>query len=780
MTHVRFAATIFVGATLLFSCQPMIARMILPLLGGAPAVWIICSLCFQTLLLAGYAYVHWVGTRTRLRTQIVLQLALLGAVFAVMPVSVDDAAGGLVASHPTLGIVVLLVRTIGLPFFVLSTSSPLLQRWFAEAGETDPYHLYAASNAGSMIALLGYPFLVEPHLALPAQSRVLHAAFAVYTVLVALCALAAARRAGRGGRVARARGDARLELDAVPTPAPAQVQAGGSEPPPMPVSERLPGIVGEVQVASRPWRERLVWIALASVPSSLLLGATTYVTTDIASVPLLWVLPLALYLASFIVAFAKRQIVAPAIVSRALALVVALVAALMLFFVARPAWLLVGGHMVLLFLACVTCHRGLAERRPPVARLTEFYLLLSVGGVLGGLFNGVVAPVLFADHYEYPLAIGAACLCRVAVRGKPSSASGLRNDVAWGTALGAAAFLFVTIGERQPTLHPSLGFAWMFGLPLVVALAWARRPVRFAIAIAGLLLAGTFHGGPIGKTLYAERNFFGVLKVTRAPDGRARLLVSGRTMHGRESLDPATARIPLAYYHPSGPAGDVLGPLPGAPPAVAGRRVGVVGLGIGALAAYARAGDTWTFFEIDPAVETLAREHFGYVGAARSVATIDVAIGDARLMMRDGPAARFDVLVVDAFSSDAIPVHLATREALAVYRRAIRPGGLLLVHVSNLHVDLQPVFGALAREAGAFAIVRRDVPKAAEAELGKAASEWVVLSDSAAALAEVTATHAANSANARGEGAGWQTLEAPPGQAVWTDAFANVLGALRF
>jgi SAM-dependent methyltransferase len=750
-TQLWFAGTIFVGATLLFACQPMVARMIVPLLGGAPAVWIVCSLCFQTLLLAGYGYAHFVGTHFRVRVQVVLQLALVAAVFFVMPVAVDEAmTQRLTAGHPTLGLLLLLLRTIGLPFFVLSTSSPLLQRWFAELGENDPYHLYAASNAGSMLALLGYPLLVEPLLAVRAQSRGLHTGFAIYTVLLVACGIGSVWRAA----------PRRMET----TPAPPQVHVADAQLPPPP---------SRTSPAER-WRERAVWIALSFAPSSLLLGATEYVTTDIASVPFLWVLPLALYLLSFIVAFGKRQVVRPAVFSRATALLAAVVAAVTLADVSGLPWLMIGAHLLLLFLASVVCHRGLAERRPHVSRLTEFYLLMSIGGVLGGAFNGLLAPFLFDDLYEYPIAIGLACLGRAALDPELRKAVDRRavtGDVVVGVALALATYGLVKLGATR-RLEPGTSFGWMFGVPIVFAFFWSNRPVRYSVAIGGLLLAGMSHGAFVGTTLWADRGFFGVLKVMREREGRFLLLVSGRSMHGKQALDPALARVPLAYYHPTGPAGDVLGPLPGpdAAAAPAPRRIGVIGLGIGSLAAYAHPGDTWTFFEINPAVVDVAKNHFSYVANAEKTAALHVEVGDARLRLREGEAGRFDTLVLDAFSSDAVPTHLVTREALRVYRRSLRPGGLLLAHITNEHVRLRPVLGALARDAGLVAVGRRDDSGPDDEQAtGKAASEWVILTDSRAELDRVLRM-----------GKDWRPLEAPPSQSVWTDDYANVLGALKF
>jgi len=757
----RFAVTLFVSATLLFACQPMVARMIVPLLGGAPAVWVLCSLCFQALVLGGYFYAHVVGSRLPVRVQVLLQLALVGSAFLVLPMVVDEALlTSLTAKSPTLGLLLVLLRTVGLPFFVLSTTSPLLQRWYAELGETDPYHLYAASNAGSMLALLGYPFAVEPFLALRAQSRALHGAYVVYAVLVGVCAAAAL------GRKHPPRHEATPAPPGVAAPEESDVDLTKKEK--APPSQRVSLLAKAPETRRERWMERLVWIGLAFAPSSLLLGATEFVTTDIASVPLLWVVPLALYLASFIIAFAKKQFVELGTASRVLALLAAVVAISKLAEIHGPAWLIVGLHLALLLVASVVCHRALALRRPHHSRLTEFYLLLSLGGVLGGSFNGLVAPVVFHDLYEYPIAIGLVCLARRAVDPPPeaegaAAAAALKRDVAWALGLVAGAIVLAKIGESLSVKAPTVSLALLV-VPVLVVFLWSKRPVRYAVALAGVLVVGMVFGALSGNTVFKERNFFGVLKVRRDPTGKYLVLQSGSTIHGAESIEPGGKGAPLTYYHPTGPCGDVLW-APSGP-----RRVGVIGLGVGSLAAYARPGDTWTFFELNPADVDIAKKYFSYLSAIPEGVKTEIEVGDARLRVRDGSAARFDVLVLDAFSSDAIPLHLVTREALAIYRRALVPGGVLLAHISNRHVRLAPVFAKLAEDAGWRAVGRNDQAITDEQEDAmKSRSHWVVLAESPEALAPLAK-----------KSDQWRPLAAEAGQALWTDDFANVLAAMRF
>lgn len=718
-----FAGTLFLSATLLFWVQPLVARLLLPLLGGAPAVWNACMVFFQALLLAGYLYAHatvrWLGERR----QPLLHLALLLVPLPFLPLALDAERARAFAGvpNPTLPLLGLLLATVGAPFFVLSASAPLLQRWFFALGAPrarDPYFLYAASNAGSMLALLAYPVVLEPWLGLHRQTECWALGYLVFAVAMGAAALFTAVRA-----------------------APATISADPAPP--------------------LAWRRRLRWLALAFVPSSLLLGVTTHVSTDVAAMPLFWVVPLAVYLGTFICVFATRPPVSHALMIRVLPFLVTVTAAVLVSDIADPLWAMVGLHLGTFACAAMVCHGELARDRPHPAHLTEFYLWLALGGVLGGLFNSLVAPLVFAGVAEYPLALVLAVLCRPGEREKA-----FLVPIALGVVTAA-----VVLAAEGAGLPPRLG-PLLFALPLVANhVLGARRPARFAVGLGAVLFAATLHPGRLGATIAQTRNFFGVLKVTRDPGGEFVQIVHGRTVHGRQSTRPEARGVPLAYYHPSGPAGDVFAAVAERVPQA---RIAVVGLGAGALAAYARPGQAWTFYEINPAVVRVAtdRQVFSFMADAfgDDGRWPPVVLGDARLRLADVPQGSYDVLVLDAFSSDAVPAHLLTREAVDLYARTLRPGGMIAAHVSNRFVDLVPVLGAVARATGQVAFVRDDrVVPPDLLTAGKTPSTWVALVSEAADADPLTRRHP-----------GWMRATAPPDARPWTDDHTDLLGALHW
>ena len=711
-----YSATILLSSALLFLVQPMFARLVLPRLGGSPAVWNTCVVFFQATLLAGYAYAH-LGPRLGLRRHVVLHLTLVLIAAALLPISIPASWAPPAENSPVAALLLLLTLSVGLPAFVISSHGPLLQHWFARsrAGEgRDPYWLYVASNVGSMAALVGYPFLVEPLFTLPAQSRLWSVGFFVLAGLLAVCACTLPR-----GGAAAGESTARTQSPAIS------------------------------------WRTRAQWIAAAFIPSSLLLSVTQHLTTDVAPVPLLWIAPLAVYLLSFILTFTERPAVPLPAMIRALPLTVVVLALVILSEATEPVWLLVLLHLAGLFVIAMVCHGTLAATRPPADRLTEFYLWLSLGGVLGGLFDTMLAPVVFPSLLEYPLMLIAVSLVPLMLNASVGGSFALR-DLVWPLGL---AVTILTAG----LLFPLAGYPRLISLAAAGAVAcymFKARPWRFALGTAGLLAACGMFAGVHGHTLCRVRSFYGIHRVVS--NGADHLLVHGNTVHGRQSLDPARRREPLAYYHRSGPLGQVFRTLIHPRPAA---NIAVVGLGAGAIAAYGEPAQSYTFFEIDPHVDRLARDPRYFTYLQDSKATIRTVLGDARLTLARSEHGPFDLIVLDAFSSDAIPLHLLTREALQIYREQLKPDGVLAFHISNRYLDLEPVLAALAGGAGLVCRGRYDPASPMEIERGKSASHWVAMSPSATAVAPL-------------ERLQWTQLESN-NQVPWTDDYCNLLQALR-
>jgi hypothetical protein len=728
-----WSATMFLGAFLVFLVQPMIARQVLPLLGGSPAVWVTCMVFFQAALLCGYSYAHAATTRLDLRRQTILQAGLVLLPLLVLPIGIPpDATRSLPSEgNPTWWLLGLLVSAVGLPFFALSTTAPVLQKWFAYSGHraaSDPYFLYGASNLGSLLALVAYPAFVEPNFRLGQQSMGWSLGFGCFVALMFVCILLVWKR-----------------------------RADAPEIPP----RTTPARQGDPLRAS----QFLRWIVLAFVPSSMMLGVTMYMTTDIAAIPLLWVIPLAIYLLTFALTFARRPVVPHSWVVGAFPMAaVVLTLAMGLSSVTQPFFLPL--HLLGFFLAAMVCHGELVRHRPPTADLTAFYLALSLGGVLGGLFNALIAPMVFDRVAEYPLALVLACLCLPRSRaGTSDRGSRLRERallVLFGaTLVGAVMFLQVRSGSARE----SVGVKLALGFAALVGYSFKERPTRFALGIGAILVAAGVCTGDYRHLLYQHRNYFGVLRVSLDPTGSFHVLIHGQTVHGRQSLDPGRRREPLTYYHRTGPIGQVFDVL--------NRRgsrasVGLLGLGAGTLACYAEPGQRWTFYEIDPAVAAVARDHrfFTFLEESRAALT-EVILGDGRLKLAPAPEHGHDLIVLDAFSSDAIPTHLLTREAVRLYLSKLKGDGLLAFHISNSYIDLAPVLGSLARDAGLTCLVRRDLDIAAEeARAGKSSSAWGVMSAHDADLGALL------------QDTRWERPPIRPGESVWTDDFSNLVEQL--
>ncbi|MCX8138270.1 MAG: fused MFS/spermidine synthase [Gemmataceae bacterium] len=748
-----YAATLFVGAATLFLVQPLIGKLLLPLLGGPPGVWNTCMVFFQFLLLAGYLYAHHSIRAFGVRRQIALHAVLLlfvlafflGAVFlSGTPVPVWAAILPEDQDYPILPLVVLLAMAVGAPFFLLSTSSPVLQRWYAATDHhtaRDPYFLYAASNAGSLVGLLGYPLILEPALTLQQQQWVFLGGTVLYMLLVVGCAgVVLGRRRGAGEGLAGP---------------PLDPKGVGAAAPPLP-------------------RPRLLrWVFLAALPSCLLLGVTTHVSTDLAPVPLLWAVPLALYLLSFIVVFSRWPLTLHRLIGRITPALLLFVVLTLLLQASEPFWLVVLLHLGALFGVCLICHGELAWDRPPAEHLTAYYLWMSLGGMLGGVVVALIAPLVFhkLGMVEYPLALLAAALVRPRCMESGTSRPWEGTDLLYVLMLLAMAVALV-LGvsnwwepphEADPTWYTT--YRWVrggliFGIPAAAAFALARRPVRYALALGALFLAGTFDRGELGRTLHMERNFFGVVRVTLSPDGHFRRLVHGNTIHGQQRTDdPPERPRPMTYYHAKGPMGHLFQHLP----AQRLRRVGVIGLGTGALAAYAQPGQEWTFFEIDPAVVRIAQEYFGFLAACRAD-RCDIVLGDARRQLQRRQDDTFDLLILDGFCSDAIPIHLLTREAFELYFQKLAPGGVLAVHISNNHLDLPPLVMRIAMDIDSQLAVRYcyDIASDEQRADGKTDSQWMLLAERETDLGVLARSPY------------WQKVPWTPGP-IWRDNFANVL-----
>ncbi len=643
-----------------------------------------------------------------------LQICLLLTPFLLLPIVLPaGAAPG--SRDPSLWLLWILVLMVGLPFFAVTTASPVLQRWFSVTGEKgshDPYFLYAASNVGSLIGLLAYPVLIEPQLTLHEQATMWTIGYACFVLVAGFCA----RRVLVAAPATTARARPALTTPAIR------------------------------------WAVRVRWIAMAALPSALMIGTTTFLLTDIAAVPLLWVIPLALYLLSFVAAFARRPpsvaFVSRAAVCSSLAVAASLLLTALEPTVALPIWILVGVHGANLFFIALLVHGRLASERPPAERLTEFYLLLSIGGVIGGIFAALIAPQLFTTIAEYPLAIVLALLLRPGAF-RPPKAGPLRRNA---DLLLPFAVLIGTLFLAKMTTGP----VRLLPLAAVLAVAlFARRPLRFALGVGALLLITAWPP----PALTSDRTFFGVLRVEQA--GAKHVLVSGTTIHGIESFAPGRRNVPLSYFTRQGPLGQIFHTYRNQI-----SNVGVIGLGAGAVAAYGRSGDDFTFYEINPADVRIASDPRYFTFVPESKANVKIVVGDGRLELAKAPDHSYDLIVLDAFSSDSIPVHLLTREASRLYLQKLKPGGILAYHISSRYFTLQPVVGGITRSLGLTAYYQMHNVSSGAAKRGAATSQWVV-----AAPRPETLQAFAHSKR-------WQPVQA--GGAVWTDQFSNILSVVRW
>lgn len=728
---VVYTAAIFTSALLLFSVQPLFTKMVLPRLGGSPAVWSVAMVFFQSLLLGGYAYAHYLMTLKSRVAPVVIHLVLLTVALFTLPLSIAGGWGEPPASGYAFWLLGLFAVSIGLPFFALAANNPMLQAWFVRTGHPDgpdPYFLYASSNIGSFLALLSYPVLLEPMFSLQTQNLIWTGGYALLIVLIAACGVLLLRS------------------------------------PPMTV-EAISASEGDAPAPT--WTTRLRWIFLAAVPSGLLIAVTAHISTDVAAAPLLWVLPLSLYLLTWVLVFQSRPLLPHWFMLKLQPLAIAGVMVLLAVGGEQNLLLTLGGHLLCFFLIAMACHGELARTRPAANYLTGFYVALSFGGMVGGLFAGLIAPYAFSWIAEYPILLALAALCR------PAGTSTVRGGlILWLVAV-VAALILIGLAYRAGTVTEFLAtnriwvVAGLASVMMLLAVLW--RIDRWSVAalvVIGLILIRVYPADD-GR-VETVRSFFGVHKIVVTSNGQYHVLMHGTTIHGAEKFlnddgTPVNGRPePISYYHKDGGMGRAIAAIrerKGGP-----IRVAVIGLGTGTLACHAMEGEGWKYFEIDQTMVDTARDpkYFTYVSACDP--NMKPVIGDARLTFAKEQDGAYDLIIVDAYSSDAIPIHLATEEAMAIYKAKLAPQGAVVMHVSNRHLELASVVVGIAEENDLMS--------------------WVFNEDSGRDVDYIFTTNVVISAREEADvgkiasDEKWVLTEATEGQRVWTDDYSNVLGAV--
>jgi hypothetical protein len=686
-------------------------------------------LFFQVMLLVGYSYVTFTTAWLGVRKQADLHSLILILSCLYLPLSFIGGLGlPAEGSNPALWLFAYLLTAIGLPVFLISTTSPLLQKWFTQtnhASASDPYFLFAVSNGGSLLALLSYPLFLEPVFSLSRQNRIWVVMYVVFLVLSLGCVLVLWRSSRR---------------EKVEPAPPVEVTA--------PIS----------------FKRRLYWVLLAFIPASLLFGVTTYVTTEIAPTPLLWTIPLALYLVTFILAFAGKRLLPDQLASYALGILGLLLTLVLAANATEPTGAIVLVHLFFFFIAAMVCHNKLANDRPDTARLAEFYWCVAAGGMLGGLFNTLIAPTTFNTILEYPLVIVLACL----IGRRDDNEQGSSRDRLFDFVLPAGIGV-LTVGLAllvgQYNVNTALGIGIVFGIPLmIINHRFRSRSVRFALALGAVMLGSVVYSETQERTLHVERNFFGTLSVRVSPARATRMLVHGNTIHGRQFIDPNRQREPLSYFHRDGPLGQIFAAFNSN---AFSRNVAVVGLGTGSMACYALPEQHWTFYEINPAVISIAQntEYFTYLEKC-AVGPTQIVLGDARLQLQNAPDQHFGLIVLDAFNSDAIPVHLMTQEAIKLYTSKLALGGMLAFHISNRSLQLETVLAELAKRNNAMMLSFADAEH--DPVSGKDPSEWVVMAQLSPAFDTLA------------QDPRWRQVAGRSESHAWTDDFSNILSVFRW
>lgn len=726
-----FTGTIFLSALLLFSVQPMFAKMVLPLLGGSPSVWSVAMVFFQAVLLLGYGYAHAMTRFLDPRRAVIVHLCVFALALVALPLAIANGWGRPPSEYAAFWLIGLFGVSIGMPFFAVAANAPMLQAWFARTTHPqaqDPYFLYGASNLGSFAALLAYPVIIEPFLTLREQSAFWSAGFVALMVAIAGAGLALTM-------------NFRAEAKASP-------QA--------------------IAHSALRWRDRLQWMALAFVPSALLIAVTSHISTDIASAPFLWIIPLALFLGTFVLTFRHGGDRMHDILVRVQPYLVApLVIGLM--WGERAYWMVaIALDLAVFAVSAMICHRELYLRRPAASHLTEFYLWISAGGVLGGIATGLLAPAIFPDVWEYPVLIVLALLCRPG-----AFTAGAKPWIRDGGLIAAAVLLIVLPGLLFNATFPAEAqLTWKIVLVIVAAIIMlqAPHPARLTGLVAAVLIVTSVYQ-PGSRHAETMRSFFGVHKVVESADGRFRILYHGTTIHGAQRIrddagNPVTGRPqPVTYYHDRAPMNETVDAARARKGTL--NHVMVVGLGSGSLACRSRPGERWTYFEIDPAVIEIARDKSKFRMLSECAPTASIVLGDARLTLAEATEPA-DLIVLDAFSSDVVPVHLLTREALGLYVSKLAPDGVLAFHISNRYLELSSVVAALAAERGLVSYVRRDQ---------SVTQEDFERNMHAKSLVAVVARSDGDVANLAATGE-WKKQTADPSLRPWTDDFSNVLAAM--
>ncbi len=814
-----FTITVFLSAALLFSVQPMVAKTLLPVFGGGSSVWTTCMLFYQTLLLLGYLYAHILMTRFGRRSQMLIHSCVLIIAIAAGIAFQTPNAPPHASTFPVPWIIGQLLLISGLPFFAISSAGPLIQGWFARTGHHrahDPYFLYAASNAGSLIGLLVYPLIFEPNLGVGMQRQFWLIGFGVFILL----ATYAASRTKRPEKLTPKEAKRRRKLAQRLTQTDQELEARGPIVTPTPESaEHAPHKLEPIT-----WARRLKWIYLAFVPSSVLLGVTTYITTDVVSLPLLWVLPLAIYLVTMIIAFGAHSERAVRDFTRPMVILV--IGAMVLLMANEmhaegPMFLIIIVEMLLLFAVGIVCHSRLALDRPDAVHLTEFYLLMSVGGALGGFFNGIVAPLIFTTNLEYPIAL----VLALAVLPWSADLAGVAAKKArrikitrrvmlpaislvyilimgfYGSAISAFLHQLIT-GEPLGEVPVNMTLVALTSSvpPLLVYLAW-KDGLACALTLLFPMVAIQYSTLNDAQTIYRARTFYGTHKVTQQYlyDGANDRMVyvhvihHGTTIHGIQYLEPDLELEPLGYYHFDGPCGMIMGTMKDMRPD--GARIGIMGLGSGAMAAHGRAQDSITFFEIDPEVEHIAEDPELFTFLEKAPADIEVRLGDGRKLIEDSEKnhePKFDLIHADAFSSDSIPTHLLTVEAINLYFDRLTDDGMIVLHISNRYLNLAPLVYELAMHTtGIPPIILEDRHIPEDQRLYRFKSVWMVLSKdprtelriAERALERAKLEHPEITDEAELEGLSMCAVYQVPEEdriRVWTDDYSNILSVIRW